>query len=60
MKGTTPSPSSDQKIGTDTAQPNGDRYMWSTGNTGPQKGDFYAFAHRITGCKKGISEVVTR
>jgi hypothetical protein len=59
-KGDTPSPSSDQKIGTDIAQPNGDGYEWSTGNSGNQKGSFYAFAHRIPGCKKGISKVVTR
>jgi hypothetical protein len=59
-KGDSPDPSSDKKIGSDTAQPNGDGYMWSTGNTGNQKGDFYAFAHRIPGCKKGISKVVTR
>ena len=59
-KGDSPDPSSDKKIASDTAQPNGDGYMWSTGNSGNQKGDFYAFAHRIPGCKKGISKVVTR
>jgi hypothetical protein len=59
-KGDSPDPHSDKKIGTDIAEPNGDGYMWSTGNTGNQKGDFYAFTHRITGCKKGISDVVSR
>jgi hypothetical protein len=58
--GSSPDPGSDQKIGSDIAQPNGDGYMWSTGNTGHQKGSFYAYAKRITGCKAGISKVVTR
>ena len=60
MKGDAPDRSVDKKIGTDTAQPNGDGYEWNTGNTGNQKGDFYAFAHRIPGCKKGISKVISR
>jgi hypothetical protein len=58
-KGDSPDPSSDKKIGSDIAQPNGDGYMWSTGNTGHPHGDYYAYAHRITGCKKGISKVVS-
>jgi len=58
--GGSPDPSADQKIGTDIAQPNGDGYMWSTGNTGNQKGSFYAYAKHISGCQAGISKVVTR
>ncbi len=58
--GSSPDPGSDQKIGSDIAQPNGDGYMWSTGNTGHQKGSFYARAKRIKGCKPGTSKVVTR
>ena len=35
-------PKNDQKIGTDTAQANGDGYMWSIGNSGYKHGKFYA------------------
>ena len=35
-------PKDDQKIGSDIAQANGNKYMWSTGNTGSHKGYFYA------------------
>lgn len=58
--GDSPHPRTDKKIGSDTAQPNGNGYEWDTGNTGNQKGNFYAFAHKIDGCKKGISDVVSR
>jgi hypothetical protein len=40
--GSTQSPHTDRKIGTDIAQANGDGYMWPTGNTGHMKGKFYA------------------
>ena len=58
QKGNGPDPSRDKKIGSDIAQPNGDKYMWSTGNTGYQKGYFYAYAKKIKGCDDGISDSI--
>ena len=48
----------DEKIGSDIAQANGDKYMWSTGNTGSHKGDYYAYAKKINGCKADYSKVI--
>jgi hypothetical protein len=56
QKGSSPDRSVDDKIGTDIAQPNGPDSQWSV-NTN-KHGMFYAFAHRIQGCKKGMSETV--
>ena len=58
QKGGSPNPAHDKEIGTDVAQANGDKYMWSTGNTGSTKGKFYAYAPKITGCKAGISKTI--
>ena len=43
-------PSTDPRIASDTASLNGDRYEWSTGNTGVS-GRFYARARRTAQCK---------
>jgi hypothetical protein len=51
-------PHNDQKVGSDIAQPNGDGYMWSTGNTGSHGGKFYARAGRIKGCKADNSPTI--
>ncbi len=58
QKGGTPDPSRDKEIGSDIAQANGTKYMWSTGNTGSTKGTFYAYAPKIKGCKAGISKSI--
>jgi len=58
MLGDSPHPSDDQKIASDTAGPNGDRYMWSTGNTGQRHGKFYARVKRTTYCAGDLSPVV--
>lgn len=50
-------PSVDQKVASDTASLNGDRYMWSTGNTG-LSGKFYARAGRTLNCKADNSPTV--
>ena len=42
----------------DIAQPNGNKYMWSTGNTGYMKGYFYAYAKEIKGCAAGFSKAI--
>jgi hypothetical protein len=58
QKGAHQSPSTDPRIGSDIAQPNGDRFMWSTGNTGFAPGKFYARAGRTTGCKADSSKSI--
>ena len=58
LKGNGYDPKNDKKIGSDIAQPNGNKYMWSTGNTGYMKGYFYAYAKKIKGCKADYSKVI--
>lgn len=58
LKGNGYDPKNDKKIGSDIAQPNGGKYMWSTGNTGYMKGYFYAYAKKIKGCKAGYSKAI--
>ena len=58
LKGNGYDPKHDQKIGSDIAQANGNKYMWSTGNTGYMKGYFYAYAKQIKGCDAGFSEAI--
>jgi hypothetical protein len=50
QKGDVQDPHNDKKMGTDTAQPNGPHAMWSTGNSGNTKGDFYAHVKRTEFC----------
>jgi hypothetical protein len=57
--GEAPDRHADQKIGSDLAQPNGDKYMWSTGNTGKPKGDYYAFAKSTPKCKSDYSKTIS-
>lgn len=47
----------DQKIGSDTAELQGSKYVWDTGNTGIS-GRFYAKVKAIPGCKGGTSKTV--
>ena len=50
--GATQDRSVDQKIGSDTAEPNGPDAMWSIGNSGFKSGKFYAKAAKVPGfCK---------
>ncbi len=58
QKGNGADPKHDQKIGMDVAQANGNKYMWSTGNTGYSKGYFYAYAKAVKGCQAGISKSI--
>jgi len=58
LKGNGYDPKNDKKIGSDIAQANGDKYMWSTGNTGYMKGHFYAFAKKKKGCAAGFSKAI--
>lgn len=59
LSGSTPKPSVDEYIGSDTASSNGNRYMWSTGNTGAGSGKFYARATGTPECKADNSKVIT-
>ncbi len=59
QKGDAPDRQADQKIGSDLAQPNGDKYMWSTGNTGKPHGDYYAFAKSTPKCKADYSKTIS-
>ena len=58
MVGKSPNQKVDQKIGFDTAQPNGPDSMWNTGNTGQRKGKFYAKVGKTSLCGADISPVV--
>jgi hypothetical protein len=58
LQGDSPEPSADQKIGSDIAEPNGDGYMWSTGNTGQRHGKFYARVKKTETCAGDLSPVV--
>lgn len=50
-------PGDDLRFATDNASLNGDRYEWSTGNTGTQ-GRFYAKAPRTDRCQADTSRTV--
>jgi hypothetical protein len=46
------------RIGSDTSQRQGDRGVWSIGNSGFRDGLFYAKAARTTGCRRGRSQTI--
>lgn len=50
-------PQNDNRVASDTASKNGDRFMWSTGNTG-LSGKFYAKVARTDQCKPDTSKTV--
>jgi len=50
-------PSTDPVIASDTASLNGDKYEWSTGNTG-MNGRFYARAKKTDRCKADSSRTL--
>jgi hypothetical protein len=59
--GSVQSPKTDQKIGSDVAQPNGPDAMWSIGNSGYKTGKFYAKAAKVPGeCKATFSATISR
>ena len=57
QKGDVQSPRTDDKIGMDTAELQGDRYVWSTGNSGIY-GKIYARAGRTEFCKADSSPTI--
>ncbi len=59
--GSVQDPKVDQKIGSDTAEPNGPDAMWSIGNSGYKTGKFYAKAAKVPGyCKATTSPTISR
>ena len=46
----------EEKITTDTATPNGDKYQWSAGN--PGNGRYFAAAKETSKCEGDLSKVV--
>jgi len=58
--GSSQDPKHDQKIGTDTTEPNGGKYMWSIGNSGYKSGKFYAKVGKTSLCKGATSKTITR
>jgi hypothetical protein len=60
LLGSQPDPSVDQKIGSDTAQPNGPDGMWSIGNSGYKHGKFYAQVKKTSECQGDLSPVISR
>ncbi len=57
QKGRNQNPKNDKRVASDTASKNGDRFMWSTGNTG-LSGKFYAKVVRTDLCKPDTSKTV--
>src|SRR5919202_6388805 len=58
QKGSEQHPKTDQQIGADTAEVNGDHGTWSIGNSGFKRGRFYARAPKKPGCKAGSSKTI--
>ena len=60
QKGSTRSPSTDQKMNTTTSSRQGNEGIWDMGNPGvPKHKKYYAEARGKTGCKAGFSKTVT-
>ena len=60
MLGSSPSPKTDNVIGTDTSAPNGPDGMWSIGNSGYKDGSFYAKVTKTDECGADLSKVIVR
>lgn len=60
MKGNSPAPKTDKKIGSDTTELDGSKGVWSIGNSGYKKGYFYAKLKKTSECGGGISKVLDR
>ena len=58
QKGSSRRPSQDKKIGSDTAEPNGNGYQWFV-HTSQNKGTFYAHTNAKPGCSAGFSKSIT-
>ena len=56
--GSVQDPAHDTKMGSDISSLNGDRYEWSTGNSGAPNGKYYARAPQTLNCKADSSLTV--
>jgi hypothetical protein len=56
--GNEPSPSTDDRIASDTSERQGDHGEWSVGNTGFRDGFFYAKVGRSPGCRGDLSKTI--
>jgi hypothetical protein len=52
------SPSTDDRIASDTSEQHGDHGEWSVGNTGFRDGFFYAKVGRSPGCRGDLSKTI--
>ena len=52
------SPSTDDRIASDTSEQQGDHGEWSVGNTGFRDGFFYAKVGRSPGCRGDLSKTI--
>jgi len=59
LRGNGYDPAHDKQIASDTSSRDGDHGVWSVGNTGAKRGDYYALAKRSPGCKRGFSKVLS-
>ena len=55
LRGNGYDPANDPRIGSDTSERNGNRGVWSLGNTGIKHGTFYARVKRSPGCRGAFS-----
>lgn len=51
-------PGKDKRVGSDTAEKSGNRYMWSIGNPGLSPGRYYAKARATPQCKGAKSKIL--
>ncbi len=59
QSGSSPHPGTDEDLYQDTSSKQGNVYTWNTGNSGQENpGRYYAFAHKIAGCRGALSAVV--
>jgi hypothetical protein len=56
--GDTQAPSVDERIASDTSEQQGNRGVWSVGNTGQHEGLFYAKVARAPGCRGDRSPTI--
>lgn len=59
QKGDRQNPTNDKVIAKDTSERDGDHGVWSVGNTGFKRGDFYAKVTRTDACKGDYSNTIS-
>ncbi|MFL5891431.1 MAG: hypothetical protein ACJ75I_01700 [Solirubrobacterales bacterium] len=59
QRGDRQNPKRDKVIGTDTSERRNDVGIWSIGNSGFKRGDFYAKAKRTDACKLAFSKTIS-